>query len=871
MGKRLSKKKICFLAASSIFPVVAISTAVPLTILNNSNEYGSSQNIDNSKGGNFKYLYNGKYYSSTDDIVNELINKNKPISQDIYYGDINSAIFDQETKRLDISKLRKYDPSKLKSAYIDAQGNYQLDYDKAKKSFVNPGLMQYYYMDNLGHMFDSESEAIESNKENIKVDDVTYYEVKDKDNNIYKINPFNKKDISKFLYIAIDNAINNVDKYSLSYFTNDGNDNFGINSILSSILNEKDNDRFIDRLSENIKFSLWNEFFSKLPIFEFKLVFSGKQANNYEFQDKTDKQVLDLIDKKIEPWIEFKGKEGILFHNFRMNDIEILNHFLNREKFFDNSSKDIWEVNKKIHHGAGILKWDVAEEAEINITIGNNTFKTFLNYFGDDNGQGIGVDIGILENGVQDGMVSFVISTEWTEKKVKENLQNNLSNFDSNNFLEKILIKTLNQFGFEIDNDLLDEESTNTKNVFLDLISNIIKKNFSSSFLGDEGIVANLLEKCIGYFYDRNSSGELSGYFDIERVFSNYISEIDIFCGNTLDESREDIINIIKNNNSSMMLMYSDYPVFMFNMNFQFSEENYIDKKAIRERLISPLKLISDNIFNNWENLFKFNYIKNVSNYVKQKEFFTLNSQPVIQIDKENKIIIPDYINEFVPSLNSQQSSGSVKYQNGLWYSAYSYNLNLANLMKRNNNSSFENNLEMKNKFLDLNNALILRNDEGLFENTHFAKYLSLEKDFNESISNIEDKLKYDKISLDQAKSKANKIKPSKVFILYNSAGEIMNPGIVLDENYVINTTNDALYDSKKNLLDNIIRSIIISKSEDKVFYENEDNTYNLIDYKTNFIFKLDIENKTFYFSTFLDAKNYLLESIKKDIIKIGD
>ena len=99
---------------------------------------------------------------------------------------------------------------------------------------------------------------------------------------------------------------------------------------------------------------------------------------------------------------------------------------------------------------------------------------------------------------------------------------------------------------------------------------------------------------------------------------------------------------------------------------------------------------------------------------------------------------------------------------------------------------------------------------------------------------------------------------------------KIMNPGVVLDDDFVINTTSDALFDSRKNVLDNIIRSLIIEKSQDYFYYENDDGTYSLIKNETNFVFDLMWENKHYHFATFKDVTNYLYEIIKNKAIKVG-
>ena len=67
-----------------------------------------------------------------------------------------------------------------------------------------------------------------------------------------------------------------------------------------------------------------------------------------------------------------------------------------------------------------------------------------------------------------------------------------------------------------------------------------------------------------------------------------------------------------------------------------------------------------------------------------------------------------------------------------------------------------------------------------------------------------------------------------------------MNLGTKLDNDLVLSTSSDAIYDSEQNIIDNVLRTIIIEKSENYMYYQNDDNTYSLIKNETNFIFDLN-------------------------------
>ena len=218
----------------------------------------------------------------------------------------------------------------------------------------------------------------------------------------------------------------------------------------------------------------------------------------------------------------------------------------------------------------------------------------------------------------------------------------------------------------------------------------------------------------------------------------------------------------------------------------------------------------------------------------------------------------------------------SKAYQNGIWYAMDAYNENLENYINKNNITDITQSL-IKDFLVDPNNFLVLRpnienskSSYSQFEQMYYANYLGLENGFNESIKDIENKLIFNKNDLDAAKNRANSIKPSKIVILYNIAGEVMNPGVKLDDDFVLSTTSDAIYDLENNILDNVLRTLIIEKSQDHFYYENDDGSYSLIKNETNFVFNLTWENKHYYFATFKDATNYLYEIIKNKTIKVG-
>lgn len=128
----------------------------------------------------------------------------------------------------------------------------------------------------------------------------------------------------------------------------------------------------------------------------------------------------------------------------------------------------------------------------------------------------------------------------------------------------------------------------------------------------------------------------------------------------------------------------------------------------------------------------------------------------------------------------------------------------------------------------------------------------------------------YDKVTLKSSIEANTSIEPAKVIVIYDLSGNIINPGITISDDLVMETTSDAMYDSERTILDNIYRTLIIKKDSNKIFYKNEDDTYTLLDYQTNFIYQLEYNKKTHYFLTYHDAWLYLRDIISLEAQRVN-
>ncbi|MBD5422878.1 MAG: hypothetical protein HDR43_00005, partial [Mycoplasma sp.] len=214
MNKKM--KRITLIVASSalLVPTIGVSTlALTNAIIKNNSTHDNASVLDTSQDI-YKYLYQGKYYNSYDDIVQNILWSNRDtINQQMYYGNLNKAIFDLETKRIDIGQMRPFEwadqNGRLEAAWINALGQHTRSYEEAKSSFINKGLVKHEYVDMFGNLHYTYDSALASNQRGVKFDELAYYKIKNEKNETININPLNKKDIKEFTRIALNSLGNN--------------------------------------------------------------------------------------------------------------------------------------------------------------------------------------------------------------------------------------------------------------------------------------------------------------------------------------------------------------------------------------------------------------------------------------------------------------------------------------------------------------------------------------------------------------------------------------------------------------------------------------------------------------------------------------
>ena len=113
--------------------------------------------------------------------------------------------------------------------------------------------------------------------------------------------------------------------------------------------------------------------------------------------------------------------------------------------------------------------------------------------------------------------------------------------------------------------------------------------------------------------------------------------------------------------------------------------------------------------------------------------------------------------------------------------------------------------------------------------------------------------------SLKELIKNTSNIEPAKVVVVYDLLGNVINPGIVLSKDEELSTTSDAIFDSSKTVIDNILRTKLVPRDFNNVYYqENEDDEYHLVANKINRIYQLNLDGNIYYFPTHFHMMNQL-------------
>ena len=668
MNKR--NKIISTLTASVLaIPVIGSTvTALTTSITNKLNE--DSIITRNS----YKYLWQGKYYNSYQDIVNHILNTSTDvvIGLEQYYGDVKNAIFDQETKKIDITKLRPFDwqnpHNRISPAWINALGQYVRSYDEAKNSFINLGLVRNFYADACGKLYLTYEEAEAVNKKGVRFDEIAYYEVNDSTNNkTVQINPLNKEDIAVFQKIAFDNINNiNIDNFfafgllqetnqakssNLKTFTSldESNEIFSLtskelNDILSEIISNSIKE-WILNLRVDVHLSLLNHNDTLSPNYSFtssnsdwvQSVKSSTNAGNW--------------------WNNINDRRDGAFKQIRIKDLGIFESFLDRDTML---SRDLQRDKIYIKMGEQRIWWLNQKRSKyIDVTLSKDLWAGLdnaptqdiivnIHCEGDDLADILEFDVDILSPGTRNGAELYfgvqIQDNEYFKKQENNNgyiTKLNTEKFFNTNNIEKqsIFQKITKEY---IDNNdkckkYSDEVKNDLKNI-IDLINNdtttkefdnngVIEKQSDRDEAFNKVVLNNDLLKTFYTIYVKESMKSIHHNNIDKYVGFNNISKT--FFNSNYNNSFNNSFNFefTKSNNENNNFTYLNNYLSNYILNTKLN--NYSQVIKYKNMPIFSIDLISKNpnVLNAYNN--------NLSILEQLKEFYRINfnSPKVIKVN----------------------------------------------------------------------------------------------------------------------------------------------------------------------------------------------------------------------------------------------
>ena len=565
---------------------------------------------------------------------------------------------------------------------------------------------------------------------------------------------------------------------------------------------------------------------------------------------------------------------NIRFSNINFSDISQFNKYLSKGQFKQLGKLWInkWALNK------------VAENMDVRNFLGTN-FN--IRYEGDDWGEASGTDIKILEKGTESSAHSelkFDVQTMLNQDSIKN----------------KELIASYNNY-FSYDNfkeKFSDQISQYTSNEFADKYFRYIWEGVANNLQTNNQINTvktfykggNIVSK-----FDLNSNNinwSSSEYLNYNNYFSNKkdyeIDSIDYINTNIGCDPKQKLIEEIKINEFfkdnlkylDYVINYNNYPIFKvldLGFDFQFTKnkiENNSTKnlswlesskmlELLQDKNQSNFKTITTNLLNISQNYSQANNVFKFSSKITNDKEIFLNDRLYYDNNYNLKYTDDSLNNNLIsPSLSGDENS--IHWENN---AIGAFNKSINKIMDKYKEIP----QYTKNKLIEPNEILNLKNESGRNLGYHYGEILSRQDDINISVMyNDNLKIFYDQKDVDNAIKNTMATNPAKVVILYDLMGNIINPGVKLSESEELLTTNDAIYDSESIILDNILRTKIIRNDPTKVFYlENDNKTYTLLDNKSQLIYNLNIENKIYYFSTYNDAWKYYYDYVKLNAIKV--
>ncbi|BAC44519.1 hypothetical protein D8X55_03375 [Malacoplasma penetrans] len=885
---KLKNKKLILLPIALVPAAVALA-AIPTSLVSTKNSSsGEVKNSPLTETTNKGIYFDNAYYSSLDEATNSVLLKNQNINEKFLIGDLADSIQDTSTKILNTEKLKTYDVSKLSKAYKTANGSYTDNYDDAKNSFVNNGLISEAYDDLNGNIFYSESEARESLRKQTVGIPTPYYLVTDENGYDVKLNPLNKDDINRFKKIAIRSlkGQKSNNNFKMELYVKDDNGNLvKYNDKNSNVFRSKE--EFLNKkkqIDDSLREAFNEEFkniLSKIKI-NFNVGFKhfpeknwrwdwtfienyrpGKTININKTKDNKDLTLLDLL----------QSREGQANTIYTFLDPNVLSrsgrHSVRRSPLGYEFASEYFDINV---YGSKFDIWN----------IGNNTID-----------RAPGIDFELLKKGNTGLYMGYDIGSTRFDISLTTglNLRNEVEKYlsDNNNLStlkQKFESKLKEKDGGEIDQKLLDKiELKDLNQIFTDFIKT--KKNqWDASY--------KTFNADYTYTADRNANNVAVELQKQKQQLNNFKSSLDFSSDsiNSYDVLIHKLYGVQETSDSNfkydkekveLIISYNDSPVFSLKDQVELKENGITNLKDLFDENLDNLvnKLDNEDIaVEAWQNISSKVVKKQVdgkqvleytnkNNNSNNLIFSSLNKKNggITYITKDDVLNLYSLFNttrdQFKRNLETQSNLTKIS-ENAKLSSSYGIALGLYSYAKRLEEIGINEIRLNPSKYKDLisnfnDDVLVLAKSSNNWNTMYYAEYLGGKNSINSALSKNYVSIYETYKEKSNALNQNNYLRPAKIILIYDLNGKIVNIDTIVTDN---SNYADGSYDDRQTVINNALNTIIVNQGKDLVFYSDKSNKI-LIKNEVNQVYELSIDNRTYYFLTFDDAKNYLKNHIK--------
>lgn len=896
------------IATTSVsLPIVLTSCSQPIEKTKNNGELFNNNQQENLNG----ILFNDMYFKDIEEATNYYLINKKPLDTKTVIGDLNDSIIDKEFNRLNINKIYDYVPSKIKKAYKTASGKYVEDYNAAKKSYVNYGLIREGYDDFYGNIFSNREDAVKSIKNHTNKLNVPYYEFTDVNGKNVKVNPLNSKDIIEFKKYALtsiaksNSALNDSNPFGLKYYIKNkktgyfedylSSKNTSTNNLIDKDYIVKTNDLFndISTISNTLKNEMQKMFIDYLKIENGVKINLSVSQNRYDDIYGGDRNIYKFkYNGAQHDSIDFEVPISDIYKILEKDITKDENLDFYKNTFYAFINRKVLEKSSNIHIKRGGDNYKLAEEAT-NLDIYGKKFN--IEFAGTiDVGFTIGTDFCLLEHGSEDinnngyyvGDALFNLNFKFTDQT---KLINNFYNY----LLDKLpnILFNLSSFSDSANfNSLakLFENAVISESDYKSSLYKFVVKFINDDFNTNGSLNVNNKDYTYfdynGYPYDnqpiyaklRDQKKLLTELANRPKdILNNSISLkiINDFLYNSFGMSKEND-SILNNDNIELVIEYNGYPIFSLN-------NDYVNMVKISNN-VNNINDILNNILG-LKNSEIDEVLINVSNKIDINKKYTNkilnnNYSPIFSIDNKESFNIDSFVKRYQKLFNNDfpleerlKSDSSSLDPNprvstlGIVLAIYDYEKRLSEIDESKiNTSSNGNGSEL---ITSNNNLLILRNKDGSLVQVNVGQIINDPNAINVTLSDGNKNIvATTSVEVEKLLKQNAVLEPAKVIVIYDLDNNVVNSDFVIDGSY-----GDGNYDSEETIVDNALNTLIFSKNTDYVYYQKDDNTNELIKNSINQIYSLNLNNNLYYYPSFNDARNQLKSYIELNSTKINN